>query len=48
MDILPLQPIISKRKKSDNNSKQQKKKEAIKIVDTPKKMVSSFRVLFLG
>ena len=28
--------------------KQQKKKEAIKIVDIPKKMVSSFTVLFLG
>ena len=27
--------------------KQQKKKEAIKIVDIPKKMASSFRVLFL-
>ena len=28
-------------------SKQQKKKEAIKIVDTPKKLVWSFTVLFL-
>ena len=47
MDMLPVQPIISKRKKSDNDSKQQKKREAIKIVDTPKKLVWSFTVLFL-
>ena len=47
MDMLPVQPIISKRKKSDNDSKQKKKREAIKIVDTPKKLVWSFTVLFL-
>ena len=48
MDMLLVQPIISKRKKLDNDSKQQKKKEAIKIVDTPKKLILSFTVLFLG
>ena len=47
MDMLLVQPIISKRKKLHNDSKQQKKKEAIKIVDTPKKLVLSFTVLFL-
>ena len=48
MDMLLVQLIISKRKKLDNDSKQQKKKEGIKIVDTPKKLVLSFTVLFLG
>ena len=48
MDMFPVQPIINKRNKSDNDSKQQKKKETIKIVDTPKKLVLSFTVLFLG
>ena len=48
MDMFPVQPIINKRNKTDNDSKQQKKKEAIKIVDTPKKLVLSFTVLFLG
>ena len=48
MDMLLVQPIISKRKKLDNDSKQQKKKEAIKIVDTSKKLVLFFTVLFLG
>ena len=48
MDMLLVQLIISKRKKLDTDSKQQKKKEAIKIVDTPKKLVLSFTVLFLG
>ena len=50
MDMFPVQPIINKRNKSDNDSKQQKKKEAIKIVDTctPKKLVLSFTLLFLG
>ena len=46
MDMLLVQLIISKRKRSDNDSKQQKRKEAFKIVDTPKKLVSSFTVLF--
>ena len=48
MDMLLVQPIISKRKKSDSDSKQQKKKEAIKIADTPKKLVLPFTVLFFG
>ena len=47
MDMLLVQPIISERKKPESDSKQQKKKEAIKIVDTPKKVVLSFTVLFL-
>ena len=47
--VLLVQPVISKRKKSDNDSKQQKIKEAIKIVDTPRKLVWSFtQVQFLG
>ena len=43
-----MQPIKSKKKKSDTDSKQREKKETINIVDTPKKLVWSFTVLFLG
>ena len=47
MDMLPVQPIRSK-KKSDTDSKQREKKVTINIVDTPKKLVWSFTVYFWG
>ena len=47
IDRFPVQPIRSKRKKSDTASVQREKKRN-NIVDTPKKLLWSFTVVFIG
>ena len=47
IDRLPVQPIRTEKKKSDTDSIQREKKRN-NIVDTPKKLLWSFTVVFIG